>query len=304
MRNLLIATTALVATAGMAAAEITLSGGARFGVIYSDDGTNSDTEVTNRFTLNVDGTAETDSGVEFFARVRVRGGNTGEVTAAAPTAASSVSAPRVGVTMGGLTVATGNINGAIESTPNLYAGNVGLTGLGWGSLPTNFANTDGFAWDSFSSGGGGRNGVEVIYSANGFGAHLSHSGGDASTRTAMNVSYSFGDWKVALGHQSSDVVGEDTTLLTAGGKIGNIAVGFAHADNEGDFDATRINAGFEVGAGTNLTTYYTSGELANSYGLGFTHSLGGATLAGGIAKLDVDNGDDATVADFGVRFNF
>ena len=300
MKNLLIATTALVATAGMAAAEITLSGGARFGVIYSDDGTDTDTEVTNRFTLNVDGTAETDSGAEFFARVRVRGGNTGT----AGLGNSGVSAPRVGVTMGGLTVATGNINGALESTPNLYAGNVGLTGLGWGSLPTNFSGAGTFAWDAFSSAGAGRNGVEVIYSANGFGAHLSRSGATGAVRTAMNVSYSFGDWKVALATQTSDTALEDTTVLTAAGKIGNIAVGFAHADNEGDFDATRINAGFEVGAGTNVTTYYTSGEVANSYGLGFTHSLGGATLAGGIAKLDVNNGADVTVADFGVRFNF
>jgi len=36
MKNLLIATTALVATAGMAAAEINFSGGARFGVTYDE----------------------------------------------------------------------------------------------------------------------------------------------------------------------------------------------------------------------------------------------------------------------------
>tara|TARA_B110000902_G_scaffold88526_1_gene105205 strand:- start:1810 stop:2706 length:897 start_codon:yes stop_codon:yes gene_type:complete len=298
MKNLLIATTALVATAGMAAAEINFSGGARFGVVYNDTAA-TETQVHNRFTLNVDGTAETDSGVEFFARVRVRGGNTGT----GATAASTISAPRVGATMGGLTVAVGNINGALESTPGLYSGNVGLTGLGWGSLPTNASAAGAFAWDSFSSGGGARNGVEVIYSSNGFGVHVSQSGATGVARTAINVSYNFSDWTVALGHQSSDADDEDTTLLTVGGTIGNVAVGFAHADNEGNNDATRINATFEVGAGTKVTAYYTGGDIVDSYGLGFTHSLGGATLAGGIAKFDTGLGD-TTVADLGVRFNF
>ena len=315
MKNLLIATTALVATAGMAAAEINFSGSARFGIVHDDSRATDETRVHNRFTLNIDGTAETDSGVEFFARVRIRGGNTGDTGSAGvnDTAAnniglngSSVSAPRVGATIGGLTVAVGNINGALDSTPGLYSGNVGLTGLGWGSLATNNSAAGGFAWDSFSSGGAGSNGVEVIYSSNGFGVHASHSGssaGGTADRTAFNVSYNFSDWTVALGHQSSDVANEDTTLLTVGGTIGNVAVGFAHADNEGDNDATRVNATFEVGAGTKVTTYYTAASgvgREDSYGLGFTHSLGGATLAGGVANSFTG----ATVADMGVRFNF
>ena len=302
MKNLLIATTALVATAGMAAAEISFSGGARFGIVHDDSRATDETRVHNRFTLNIDGTAETDSGVEFFARVRVRGGNTGDTGLVATT----VSAPRVGATIGGLTVAVGNINGALESTPGLYSGNVGLTGLGWGSLPTNNSAAGGFAWDAFSSGGAGSNGVEVIYSSNGFGVHVSHSGSSAAgaaDRTAINVSYNFSDWTVALGHQSSDTTAEETTLLTVGGTIGNVAVGFAHADNDGDRDATRVNATFEVGAGTKVTAYYTAASgvgREDSYGLGFTHSLGGATLAGGVANSFTG----ATVADMGVRFNF
>ena len=249
MKNLLIATTALVATAGMAAAEINFSGGARFGVTYNDSRA-SETAVHTRFTLNIDGTAETDSGVEFFARVRVRGGNTGDTGLAATT----VSAPRVGATMGGLTVAAGNINGAIESLPGLYSGSVGLTGLSWGGVVTNYSGAGAWGWDAFSSDGGGSNGVEVIYSSNGFGVHVSQAGASGAARTAINVSYNFSDWTVALGHQSSDVALEDTTILTVAGTIGNVAVGFAHADNEGNNDATRINATFEVGAGTKVNS--------------------------------------------------
>ncbi|MBL4768700.1 MAG: porin, partial [Rhodobacteraceae bacterium] len=155
MKKILLLSTVLVGTAGMAAADIRLSGGARFGIVYKGGETvNSKTQLHNRFTLNVDGTAEADNGLSFFARVRIRGGNQGDTS----TSSSGVSAPRVGVTYSGFTVAVGNINGALESTPGLYDGAVGLTGLGWNNLPTNAAAGGKFLWDSFSSGGGGANG--------------------------------------------------------------------------------------------------------------------------------------------------
>jgi len=283
----------LVATAGVAAAEINFSGGARFGVRYDESAVvgAQETAVTNRFTLNVDGTAETDSGVEFFARVRVRGGNTGDATA--PTA-SGVSAPRVGARMGGLTVATGNINGAIDSLPGLYSGSVGLTGLSYSNVLVG-------GYDGFSSAGGGTNGVEVIYSASGLGVHLSHSGLVAGDRTALGLSYAFGDWKIALGHQSADLIAEDFTVLTVDGAIGSVSVGAQIADVAAG-SAFQIHAGFEVGAGTNVTVFMadTDGASDTAYGLGFTHSLGGATLAGGIASNNIGT----TSADLGVRFTF
>lgn len=302
MKKVLFATTALIATAGMAAAEMTWSGGARFGVVYNDALLTNKTQVHNRFTLNFDGTAETDSGAEFFARVRVRGGNTGQVGLGN----SGVSAPRVGVRANGFTVAVGNINGALESTPGLYTHSVGLTGLSWGSLPINASPAGAFAWDSFSSAGAGSNGVEVIYAANGFGFHLSHSGsqaGGTADRTAVHVSYAFNDWTVALGHQESDVIGEDMTLLTVGGSFGNVSVSLAHALNEGDNDATRLGAGFEVGAATTVNAYVTlvqNNLMDDAYGIGFNHDLGGATLAGGVENTFAGS----TRADLGVRFNF
>lgn len=299
MKKVLFATTALIATAGMAAADVNFSGGARFGVVYDDSRLTNETRIHNRFTLNIDGTAETDSGLSLFARVRIRGGNTG------PTGLgnSGVSAPRVGLTAGNLTVAVGNILGALESTPGLYDGNVGLTGLSWGSLPVNNSAAGAFQWDSFSSAGAGSNGIEVIYSVNGFGLHVSHSGTGATERTAAHVSYAFGDWTVALGHQDAAAVGADTTLLTVAGSFGPVNVGLAHADNEGDFDSTRINASFEAGAATTVTAYVSFNDgvgREDGYGLGFTHSLGGATLAGGIEKTRADS----TRADLGIRFNF
>ena len=147
MKKVLFATTALVATAGVAAAELSLGGSARFGVTYNDTKPN-ELQIHNRFTLNIDGSASTDTGLDFFARVRIRGGNTGTQGLGA----SGVSAPRVGVSYNNFTLATGNILGAYESAPGLYDGSVGLTGLGWHNLPGNVVGNR-FAWDSFSSAG-------------------------------------------------------------------------------------------------------------------------------------------------------
>ncbi len=332
MKKILLLSTIIVGTAGMAAADIRLSGGARFGVLYTGanygytdgiinpDKTSSSTDVTNRFTVNVDGTAEADNGLSFFARVRIRGGNTGD----GATSSSGVSAPRVGVTWEGLTVAAGNINGALESTPGLYDGAVGLTGLGWNNLPTNAAADGKFLWDSFSSSGGGANGVEAIYTTGPFSGHLSYSGDNTGTTTqeriALYLAYSFGDWTVALAGQDGFNSGEDMVVATVAGNFGDFGFGLAYSDNDGKNSAARINGSYTFGGGTTVTAFYTgltsssavinhytdagafttASSMDDAYGIGFTHSLGGATLAGGYAS-----GFDGTdVADFGVRFNF
>ncbi|MBV1926529.1 MAG: porin [Rhodobacteraceae bacterium] len=325
MKKILLLSTIIVGTAGMAAADIRLSGGARFGIEYNGDNTSSKTMVHNRITINVDGTAEADNGLSFFARVRIRGNNTGDGT----TKSSGVSAPRVGVTYEGLTVAAGNILGAIESMPGLYDGTVGLTGLDYSNLPTNAAAIGRFAWDSFSSNGGGANGIEAIYSMGDFSGHISYSGDNVANawnptgltyeRGAVYLAYSFGDWTAALAHQQSSQVGEEMTVVTVAGNFGDFGVGMAYSDNEGDNSALRVNGSYTFGSGTTITAFYTgvasgavvpgsstavtpagAGSADDAYGIGFTHSLGGATLAGGYSsRFDGEN-----QADFGVRFNF
>ena len=294
MKKVLFATTALIATAGMAAADINFGGSARFGVVYNDSLATDELQIHNRFTLNIDGSVETDSGIEFFARVRVRGGNTGTTGLGA----SGVSAPRVGMSVAGFTVATGNILGAYESAPGLYDGAVGLTGLGWGNLVGN-TGAGVFDWDSFSSAGAGSNGVEVIYSNAGFGAHLSHS--PSNDRTAVNASYNFGDWTVAAAYQDNNGSANDKWALHAGGSFGNFGVGLSYGDNNGT-TKVRVNGSASFGAGTTVTAYVADEENAaeTNWGLGFTHSLGGATLAGGVANTSAGT----TLADLGVRFNF
>lgn len=300
MKKVLFATTALLATGTMVAADghagVSLSGSSRFGLVYNE-GAADETVIHNRFTLNIDASVESDSGATFFSRVRVRGGNSTGTGGA--TAASGVSAPRVGVRSGGFTLAVGNINGAYESTPGLYSGAVGLTGLGWGNLPINNGSAGTFFWDSFSSAGGGVNGVEVIYSGGGMGFHISHS--EVTDETSLHVSYNFGDWTVALAAIDGNAAGQEGVLLTLGGSFGAVDAGLKVADNDGD-SAVTIWGAFDVGTGTTITAYASATDAAgidDSYGLGFTHSLGGAVLAGGVADVR-----GTTQADLGVRFSF
>ncbi len=290
MKNVLLASTAVLLSAGVASADITFSGGARFGVLYdSTAGVADELALHNRFTLNIDGTAETDSGVEFFARVRVRGGNSGTTGLSN----SGVSAPRVGMSFNGVEVAVGNIKGAIEETPGLYDGAVGLTGLG----DLQVVATGDF--DSFSSNGAGVNGAEVIYSAGAFGAHLSHS--PVTDHTAAHVSYGFGDWTVAAAYQDGGTVADDTWLINAGGSFGNFGVGASYGDTNGN-SKVRLNGSAAFGTGTKVTAFVADDESVAKtiWGLGFTHSLGGATLAGGL----IQDKDGANEADLGVRFSF
>jgi len=71
MKKVLLASTALIGFAGMAAADVTLSGSGRFGLVYNDDGTTSDTNLSYRLRFNIDASTETDSGVKFGGRIRL-----------------------------------------------------------------------------------------------------------------------------------------------------------------------------------------------------------------------------------------
>lgn len=290
MKKFLIATTALVATAGVAAADVNLSGGARFGVTY-DDSLATTTALHSRFTLNIDVSTETDAGITFGARVRVRA-NTG--------VAAELSAADLYMKTSGLTVHVGNINGVIEVMPGMYAGSIGLTGLGYHNVVAN-SSTNRWGWDAFdSNGAGSANGVSVAYSAGDLTVMASHSGSSTPTdRSAVSASYKFGGWTVAAAYQDSSVNAEDRLILTVGGTLGAANVGLAFADNNGN-STVALSGSFSVGAATTLKAFVTSETAGEAYGLGVAHSLGGATIKAGV----VQTAAGTTLADLGVSFNF
>jgi outer membrane protein OmpU len=289
MKKVLFATTALVATAGVAAADVTFGGYGRFGIEYRDTAAGDTTDVTSRFRLQIDATAESDAGVTFGARVRIQQneGSQGMTNGA-----------RFFARSGGIEVGVGNIFGALESMPGMYPIDLGLTGLGYQYTAYAF---NGDAYSSGDLGSSGSNGIELMYSAGDFSAHISAS--DTSDRIAAHVAYSVSGWTFALGAQDSDNAADTDLVASVSGSFGVADVTLAYADNGTQGDHVVLTGRFDVGAATNVEVYVADADkwADTSFGIDFNHDLGGGTsLRGGIASLG--NGD--TRADMGVRFNF
>ncbi|MBL3596188.1 porin [Rhodovulum sulfidophilum] len=120
MKKVLFATTALVASAGFAAADITFSGNAEMGIVgggkdvpgvssYKGNTDDSTTEFNNDFTLTVVGSGQTDSGLSFGISVDFS-------TDAEPDANGNVSLDNEAVFISGDfgTLTLGEIDGAVD----------------------------------------------------------------------------------------------------------------------------------------------------------------------------------------------
>jgi outer membrane protein OmpU len=326
MKKVLFATTALIATAGVAAADVTFGGYGRFGILHNDANVGNETNVTSRFRLQIDATAESDAGVTFGARARIQqnntdnnsgndgadgifgtaddlfgadgiAGTTDDAAANSPTG-TGINGVRFFARTGGFEVGVGNIFGALEFMPGMYPIDLGLTGLGYEYTAYAF---NGDAYSSGGNGAAGSNGVEVMYSAGDLSVHVSAS--DTSNRIAAHAAYTFSGWTVAVGVQDSDNAADTEAAFSVGGSIGIADVTLAYADNGTQGDHVVLAGRFDVGAATNVEVYVADADkwADTSYGVDFNHSLGGGTsIRGGVASL----GGGSTRADLGVRFNF
>ena len=111
MKKILFASTALVATAGVAAAELTIGGSARFGLAYNEAETN-ETRIEQRMRVNITGIAETDAGVKLEARFRLEANeddHENSISGRGPGAAGFA------VSFGGLRVDVGNVSNVLDS---------------------------------------------------------------------------------------------------------------------------------------------------------------------------------------------
>ena len=357
MKKVLLATSALVAFAGAASAEITFSGYARFGAQYTEgkaavaavgatdeqtlavvttaeefgaalvavveaggdatdveidaladaqdayadavaavtaaetgtDAVANATTIDQRFNVDINGSAASDNGLSFGAKVRIRSDESGDNGTAA-----AMNGPRFFVSASGMELAVGNIYGAIDSMPGLYSGTVGLTGLGFSNVASNFGS------QTYASSGAGVNGVELMYSAGDLGLHVSTV---KNAATEVAVSYAMGDMKVALGYSNTAVATNAEWVVSAGTKVGTIGVNLVAAQTVAGNNSMTLSGSFAAGAATTVNVYVASDEGQtdkNAYGLGVVHNLGGGTsVRGGVANTHGTNR-----ADLGVQFNF
>ena len=280
MKKVLFATTALIATAGMAAADVRISGYGRFGLDYNEANSSdvtdpnyngiSETTITSRLRLQFDMSTETDGGVQFGARFRAQ-------------AESRDNTPRGGmfngarffVTYEGFSLGVGNIIGAFENTPGTYletrTGDVGIDGAGFVSHVGN-VNDEYGNWDAYSSGGTGDNGVELIYSNAGFTGHISYSTDNdqvgppivqGEDRIAAMMSYTFGDWTASIAAQDSSSAWEDKVIASVSGDLGMFGVTVAYADNDG-IGKWGLYGNVDTGAASNLILFVTDEDAVSA----------------------------------------
>ena len=154
MKKALIASTALILTAGIAAADVTISGYGRSGLnfydgpqadkVTQDEFGNSWTQEANKTTiqsrlrLNIDASTSTDQGIDFGGRIRLQWDQGDEDTTVAP--------GYVFMSTNGLRVEVGNANTAYDSAELLYASEIGVFDRSFGNSSGAFYayNTDGY----------------------------------------------------------------------------------------------------------------------------------------------------------------
>lgn len=320
MKRILLAATALAFTAGTAAADVRLSGYARFGVDYNsarpDVVVDDRWRTTNRFRLQVDVSTTTDTGLTFGARQRFQIDNGAGATG---------NQVRFFAQFEGLTVAFGNILGVIESSPNLYLTGVpsagtGLNGNGFFSLAANTSSNQGvFGWTAYSSGGASAvNGVEALYTFGDFTVHGHITDNRAVVGTtrvgsrseALGVRGTFADVTVGLGYERwrrGNRDGDDILFASAGYNLGDGNVSLSYART--DYNAVKANKWSLSGGWNVMPDLYAYGfvarennDVGTSLGIGASYALGGgASFEAGYTRGRSATFDPVTNARVGTR---
>ncbi|WP_372887503.1 porin [Shimia sp.] len=298
MKKILFATTALVATAGVAAADLNFSGYGRFGLNYTE-GAAEELRLDQRLRLIITGTAESDGGLAFTAQTRIQWDDAASTPGDAVNGASAaIRDAAFHVAYGGLTLSLGNVSAA-EATPGFYAGCLGYTGYTcvdpWNSI--------GYGNHDIGLTTAGTNGVVMLtYTTGDLTGRVSYSNDGAGTdRTHVGVDYKFGDYLIALSHQEeSGVTNNDISKLYIQGALGNTTFGL-FADDSAAGNAFGVTATTSIGAATTATlTAVSLAAGGENIGVGINHSLGGGVSFGaGISDL---NG--TTYGEAGVVFSF
>ncbi|MBN8631125.1 MAG: porin [Rhodobacterales bacterium] len=312
MKKVLLASTALIGFAGMAAADVTLSGSGRFGVVYTDDGTTSDTALSYRMRVNIDASTETDSGVKFGGRIRLQYDNGDTVDAGE--GAAEVNAAMLYAETSGFRFEIGNANTAFDSLATLYNAELGFISSTTGSYSL-------FSYDSYSSspfavGQENRVGLFASYSVGDLVARVSYIDYDQTVstdneETGISLDYTAGAYKVGFGYVTDAGGTADYDVWALLGEyamndstnIGLQFIGENGAENDLTYTLygnTKLASG--IGLGAFVSGVDSDVAYANDYaiGIGANYDIGGATIAGTIQQ----GFNDETYADLGINFSF
>ena len=290
MKKILLATTLLAATTGFAAAEVTLSGDARMGIIsdYDDVTTpainENDLRFTSRARVKFTLSGSTDGGLEFGASFRAD--NAGN--AASGTAGSVFISGAFGK------LSMGDVDDAANSAVGQVSG-VGLTGLDDQNEMTYI-------------GGGADPTALYEYSTGDLTIYASVTNPVFTTGlTAYSAAakYALGDYTVALGYENDDA-GSEHIIAGATATFGAATVKAIYGQANGIIDGSQYAVSIDYKADAlTVTAFYankTDIGAQEAYGLGASYDLGGgASMVGGYSHNETSNDDSY---DVGVSMSF
>ena len=327
MKKVLFATTALLATTSMAAAEVSFGGFGRFGLLYVEDNDatvgNDDTRIEQRFRLTATGTATSDNGLEFEGRIRFQtddqanGNSNGAQSSAAGFAVST----------GGFRLDVGHVSDVIDSgdVVNYYGFGVGLTSFAeqssaFNGIPASGFGSDGDETEVLPT-------VKLRYTVGDFTVAASITDGTSAQDTTAGTAtereeyqigfgYNFGNYSVGLAfgnEETTDLTATTSTTtldndfwaLSFDGELGAFAFSILIGDSDtNDETMYGFSVKYDVSDATEIRFAFSDSGLDAEdevVAIGFRHGLGGGvSLRGGIGQNTSGN----TVADLGVIFNF
>jgi outer membrane protein OmpU len=271
MKKILLATTMLAATAGFAAAEVTLSGDARMGITKSEG---ADAVFSNRARVKFSMSGETDGGLSFGASFR---------------AADAVGA-------GSGTKGTVSLSGAF-----------GSLSMGDESAAAEYAVGD-LAMNSFAGVGDSNEttfltGAKVVYTytAGDLSVFVS-TGQTGSDQNSLGVKYTTGGLTLGAGWETTGTV--DHVAASAAYAMGDTTIKAVYGSaSDVDFTQSGVSVSHTMGA-VSLAAFYrttdSAGVKADYSGVGVSYDLGGgASINGGVADVNGSN-----QMDLGVNFSF
>ncbi|MBF9056289.1 porin [Rhodobacterales bacterium HKCCA1065] len=281
----------MVATAGIASADVSLSGAARMGLTHSDAatvGTDNETQFSSRVRITGSGSTTTDGGIELGASMRFDqdGGNSdGTANGSSVVYASGA--------FGKITM--GDVGGAHESATGDVAG-VGFIG-GWNEMD-NYISTD-------------KTALGYSYSVNGLSVFAAMGQTQANSNddvTSFGVSYTFNGITAGVGVAEQGVV-EDTAFAISGSVAGlSLKASFLDKDNHAVDSESAVSASYTMDALTmtafTRTVDNVTGVDLDYTGVGVSYDMGGsATLAAGYVDGGAD-GQNLDTWDLGINFSF
>ena len=306
MKKILLATTVLAMSAGFAAADVSVSGDARMGVVSSD----GVSEFWNRARVKFSGSGTTDGGLAFGGSFRA-----GEAADADDDQASSGSAFISGA-FGKITM------GSVDSGDSASVGqlaSVGFSGLGSGNSISYAADGGVLGLNDDDAGASAR----VLYTYSGNGLSVSASSAQltdgGNTSYGVGVSYTTGALTVALGTGQVDGtftdVGRDTGVAGTVELVdGDVSITDTSASATYVMGATTIKAIYQdksatvVGDAVDADADIDTSVTATSMGLSVSHKIDTITLTAYTVSTEIDAGDltddKPTVSRYGIGASY